>query len=177
MKHLYRYTFYLKVQHSRVALIEVSDVQIHSDHSMNHPQVTSLADNWTLWLSLEFKASQLVTGNIQALFRPCANPVSGSGYTQRRNHRCPLFAICGIFNCIFYSFSQRWSSIIVELSAGYSSVPFSRINSRAADANKHVIRQFPTPAVMDDGKTSTEVVHILNVLPIPKSYVWDDHLH
>lgn len=76
---------------------------------------------------------------------------------------------------------QRKSSIIVELSAGDSSVSFSCINSRAADANKHVIsldhRQFPTSTVMYDGKTSTEVVHILSVLPIPKSYVGDDHLH
>lgn len=92
----------------------------------------------------------------------------------------PTFRNMWHFELYSFHFSIK-SSIIVELSAGDSSVSFSRINSRAADANKHVIslnhRQFSKSTVMYDGKTSTEVVHILNVLPIPKSYVGDDHLH
>lgn len=52
-------------------------------------------------------ASRLVTENIQALFCPCANPVPGGGYTQRRNRSCPLLQCVAIWINVFRDVSAQ----------------------------------------------------------------------
>lgn len=73
----------------------------------------------------------LVMENIQALRCLHANPVPGTGYSQRRTRRCPLHAICGIRTLIqFISLIFRYVSwdILTPLNQG-SFGPGSSITS------------------------------------------------
>lgn len=174
----------LKVQHSRVALIEASDVQIHSVHSKNRPQVTTLTDNWTLWLSscIWSRVEGITVGHREhpSSFPPLCQPCVRQWLHPKEEPTMPTFRNMWHFQLNIFHFSVKAQSLLnyQQVTVVFHSVV---LIAEPQTQTKHVIslnhRQFPTSTVMCDGKTSTEVVHILNVLPIPKSYVGDDHLH